>query len=123
MMPLVTSPSAQALAWSLVHFAWQGSAIGLVALACLRLWRLSAEARYGIGVIALGAMMIAPVATFGVLVTRVPAQMPIHSSALTAMPAAMPTAAVGAGDSSQAQPLSPASASGSRRRGTPMGCG
>ena len=70
MMPFANHPSAHALAWSLVHFAWQGSAIGLVALTLLRFSRLSASARYGVGVVALAIMMLAPVATFGMLAGR-----------------------------------------------------
>lgn len=40
MMAFANTPSAQALAWSLVHFAWQGSVIGLLALTVLRFSRL-----------------------------------------------------------------------------------
>ena len=70
MTSIVTLPYAQALAWSLVHFLWQGAALGLAAFVCLRFMRLSASARHAIGVITLALMVAAPVVTF---VTAAPA--------------------------------------------------
>jgi beta-lactamase regulating signal transducer with metallopeptidase domain len=69
MMSLLTEfildPSLNAFAWALVHFVWQGALIGVVAFVLLRLVRPSeASTRYLIGVTALGAMLVAPVATF-----------------------------------------------------------
>jgi len=61
---MITTPYTQALAWALVHFLWQGAAIGLVAFVVWRYARLSASAKYGIGVALLAAMLAAPVATF-----------------------------------------------------------
>jgi len=72
MTPLVASPAAKALALALVHFAWQGSVIGLGAWLCLRLVRLSANARYSVGILMLAAMLAAPVATFVRLVAASP---------------------------------------------------
>jgi beta-lactamase regulating signal transducer with metallopeptidase domain len=73
LMSFVDQSWAQALAWTLVHFIWQGGAIGLAAYLTLRLWRLSSPARYGVAVAALAAMLIAPAATFAVLATDRPA--------------------------------------------------
>ncbi|MGE3277853.1 MAG: M56 family metallopeptidase [Vicinamibacterales bacterium] len=72
-MDLVRHPAAQALAWSLVHFLWQGAALGLVAMLALRVWRpADASVRYLVGVGLMAAMLAAPVATFGLLLTAEP---------------------------------------------------
>jgi beta-lactamase regulating signal transducer with metallopeptidase domain len=62
-MELLLHPYAQVLAWALVHFLWQGALIGLVAFGLMRVPRFGAAARYTIGVTALGAMLVAPIAT------------------------------------------------------------
>lgn len=67
MVEFIQHPVVQALAWALVHFVWQGAAIGLVSYAAFRLLRTSASARYAIGVGALVATLIAPAATFVIL--------------------------------------------------------
>ena len=54
--------------WTLVHFAWQGAALALVACALLRLLRTaSSEARYVAACAALAGMLAAPVLTARVL--------------------------------------------------------
>jgi beta-lactamase regulating signal transducer with metallopeptidase domain/multidrug resistance efflux pump len=58
---------AQVLAWTLVHFIWQGAAIGLAAFLLLRIAHLTAASRYAAGVTALVVMLAAPVVTFVVL--------------------------------------------------------
>lgn len=59
------NPILQALAWTLLHFLWQGALLGLVARAGFRLLRNRApQARYLLGCAALAAMAAAPVATF-----------------------------------------------------------
>ena len=63
MADFIQHPVIQALAWALVHFVWQGTAIGLAAFVALRATR-PASARYAIGVGALALMLAAPVATF-----------------------------------------------------------
>ncbi len=60
-------PSVQALAWTLIHFIWQGAAIGLAAFLLLRIARLTARSRYIVGVATLALMLTAPVVTFVVL--------------------------------------------------------
>ncbi len=57
----------QPLAWTLVHFIWQGAAIGVAVFVLLRLARLTASSRYVIGVAALALLLSAPVVTFVVL--------------------------------------------------------
>ena len=50
--------------WTLVHFLWQGAAIGLLAAAALRLLQgASAQSRYAVSCVALAAMLASPVAT------------------------------------------------------------
>ena len=62
MADFVGHPFVQALAWTLVHFLWQGAAIAIVALVLMRSSRLP-WTRYAIGVGALAAMLVAPVVT------------------------------------------------------------
>lgn len=63
-LPLET-PILQTLAWTLLHFLWQGALLGLVARAAFWLLRDRApQARYLVGCAALAAMAAAPVATF-----------------------------------------------------------
>lgn len=62
MADFVGHPFVQALAWTLVHFLWQGAAIAIVALVLMRSSRLP-WTRYAIGAGALAAMLIAPVVT------------------------------------------------------------
>lgn len=53
-----------ALAWSLVHFVWQGAALAsLFGLAMVAMRRRSAHLRYLIGCVTLAAMALAPAAT------------------------------------------------------------
>ena len=70
MTEFMQQPVVQALAWALVHFVWQGAAIGLAAYVAFRVVRTSASARYAIGVGALVAMLAAPAATFVTLVNE-----------------------------------------------------
>jgi len=86
-------PSAQALAWALVHFVWQGAAIALVLVAVQQLGRLSASARYTSGVVAMAVMLAAPVLTFVRLstaasATPIPVSAPSSPAAVSASSAA-----------------------------------
>jgi len=69
MIDLLVSPTTlDALAWTLIHFLWQGSVIGAVAFIALRIVRPErASTRYVIGVAALGVMLATTAATFGVI--------------------------------------------------------
>jgi len=68
LLSLVHEPWAQALGWSLLHFLWQGAALGLLAWLALALLRgASARTRYGAACAALLLMVAVPVATFLVL--------------------------------------------------------
>lgn len=61
-------PWVERLAWSLVHFVWEGAAFAsflVVALALAR--RRSAGFRYVMACLTLGAMALAPLATFAIL--------------------------------------------------------
>jgi beta-lactamase regulating signal transducer with metallopeptidase domain len=59
-----------ALAWTLVHFLWQGTLIAAAAALLLRRESLTASSRYLIGVGALFVMLAAPLATYVVEVRR-----------------------------------------------------
>ena len=59
---LIQQPAAQAIAWALLQFVWQGSLIGLLAwtaLAALR--RSDADVRYVVAAIGLALMLTMPV--------------------------------------------------------------
>ena len=67
---LLEHPYAQALSWALVHFVWQGAAIGLAAWLIWRYAGWSARARYATGVAAMALMLIAPVVTVAIVGPR-----------------------------------------------------
>src|SRR6185369_9294872 len=82
MTALIASPIAQALALALVHFAWQGTVIGLAAWIGLRVLRVSATARYTVGIVMLAAMLLVPVATFVRLLDASPARFEPDTSSI-----------------------------------------
>jgi len=54
---LLREPAAQAIGWALLHFAWQGTLIGILAAIALRLLqRSAADVRYVVSAIALAMM-------------------------------------------------------------------
>ena len=73
MSALLDHPATLTLASTLLHFLWQGAIVGLSAFAILRYARLTAGTRYVVGVVALAAMLVSPVVTFGVVLSRTPA--------------------------------------------------
>jgi beta-lactamase regulating signal transducer with metallopeptidase domain len=79
MADFVQHSGIQALAWALVHFLWQGAAIGLASFVAFRLTR-SASLRYAIGVGALVAMIVAPVTTVAVLGGAAAAQTAVNAA-------------------------------------------
>jgi len=87
---------AQALAWTLLHFLWQGSAIGMAMFLLLRSTRLGASGRYVVGVAALVAMLAAPLVTLAVLArtpdSAPPVAMAAAAGVATGAPAAIETA-------------------------------
>src|SRR6187402_1205279 len=61
---LLRQPAAQAVAWALVQFTWQGAAIGvLTALTLAALRRSDADIRYLVASISLSVMLTLPVVT------------------------------------------------------------
>jgi len=91
LLSLVREPWAQTLAWTLLHFLWQGAALGLLAWLLLTLLRgASAKVRYGSACAFLLLMVVVPAATF--LILQRPAAVlaePLHLTmeAATAGPA------------------------------------
>lgn len=68
MNALFQNPWSQSLAWTLLHFLWEGAVLGLVAWIGLRLLRQrSANARYLWGCVWLGLMLTSAAATFMLL--------------------------------------------------------
>jgi beta-lactamase regulating signal transducer with metallopeptidase domain len=58
---------AEALAWTLVHFVWQGAALALAAWIVSRSLRLGASGRYALGIATLALMLASPLVTFAVM--------------------------------------------------------
>src|SRR6185295_13165722 len=73
MTPLiVNSPLVESIGWLLVHSLWQFAAIAIVAAALLWLLRrASAQMRYWCGLLALCAMVAAPLTTWSHLPLRI----------------------------------------------------
>ena len=64
MIPLLESPFAQRLAWTLLHFLWQGALLGLVAWTGFTLLRRrSPRARYALGCACLLACLVSAAST------------------------------------------------------------
>jgi beta-lactamase regulating signal transducer with metallopeptidase domain len=62
---LASQPWAQTLGWTLLHFLWQGAALGLLAWLALTLLRgASARTRYGLACACLLLMVAAPALTY-----------------------------------------------------------
>jgi beta-lactamase regulating signal transducer with metallopeptidase domain len=70
MTALTSNPSVQALAWTLVHFLWQGAAIGVLVFVWLRAGRPTAQVRYAGAIGALVALILMPAATFTLYAIR-----------------------------------------------------
>ena len=94
--------TVDALAWTLLHFLWQGALLGFAAFTLLRLARPErATTRYAIGVATLAMMLITCVSTF-VILSRQPAidrdaPMVITRAALDVKPAIEETVKDGEG--------------------------
>jgi beta-lactamase regulating signal transducer with metallopeptidase domain len=72
---LVEQPLLQVLAWTLLHFLWQGAILGLMACILLRVVRPTrSSTRYAIGVATLALMLASSVATFVMLAPRAAAR-------------------------------------------------
>lgn len=71
MAALSAWPALDALAWTLVHFLWQGCAIGLLhAVLRVLMPARRSHLRYAAGLLAMGALVCVPVCTFIVLSGR-----------------------------------------------------
>jgi beta-lactamase regulating signal transducer with metallopeptidase domain len=62
--PLFTQPAAQAVAWALLQFVWQGAVIGIItAVALAALHRSAPDVRYVVAAIGLSLMLTMPAVT------------------------------------------------------------
>lgn len=62
--PFLTTPLAEQIGWTLIHFVWQGAAVASVLGIALRLLQhRSATARYAAGCLALTAIVVFPLVT------------------------------------------------------------
>jgi beta-lactamase regulating signal transducer with metallopeptidase domain len=73
MTDILQHPYTQAFARALLHFLWQGAAIGIIGYLLLRGLRSSATARHTTGVVLLAAMLAAPAVTTWYFVREAPA--------------------------------------------------
>src|SRR5690348_8480075 len=74
---LLSDPLARTAAWTLLHFLWEGLLIGLLAWGALSLLqRRSPETRYGVGLVFLALMALAPLITFFMLLPGAHASVP-----------------------------------------------
>ena len=110
------APAATALAWTLLHFVWQGAVLAAGFVLVSRHARRGPSARYAAGVATLAAMLAAPAATYLVVtsggltggpaaIAAVPAAAPVPFAATTS--ATLPSAAGGAGTETAARPWAP----------------
>jgi beta-lactamase regulating signal transducer with metallopeptidase domain len=100
---LLEHPYAQALSWALLHFVWQGAAIGLVAWLVWRFAGWSARARYVTGVVAMALMLAAPIATFAVIAAGT-SRLPVTAARVTSVDSPAPAGPLVA----TARPVEPA---------------
>src|ERR1700756_394363 len=59
----ISPETMQALGWALLHFLWQGTALAALAAAAIAVFR-KPSTRHVIGIVALGLMLVGPIATF-----------------------------------------------------------
>lgn len=58
-------PLVESLGWTLIHFVWQGAAVGLIFAVLMRVCRhTSPNLRYAIGLVCMGALLLLPIATY-----------------------------------------------------------
>lgn len=68
-----TSPTAQALAWTLIHTLWQSALVGVLLLLCLKQLKAErAQQRYLVSLGALGIIVLAGLLTFSVMTYEAP---------------------------------------------------
>jgi beta-lactamase regulating signal transducer with metallopeptidase domain len=90
------SSSVEALGWTLLHFAWQGTAVALVLAAFLAFGRrLSPQVRYAAGCVALLVMMLGAGATFTWQEFGTPHELVIESASVRSTEGAQPSAVRG----------------------------
>jgi len=80
----ISPETVRLLALALLHFLWQGAALAALAYLLMSLCR-SASARYGVGVVVLALMLVAPVGTYFAL------QSPVQADASTQPTLAIPS--------------------------------
>ncbi|MEZ5940585.1 MAG: M56 family metallopeptidase [Planctomycetaceae bacterium] len=89
-LEILTSEISQRLGWSLLHFVWEGLAIGLIAwLGLLALRRRDSESRYRYLVLAFAALALAPVVTLFVVdpVAATSKEVEVASPTIASVPA------------------------------------
>ena len=69
-LSLLDAPAATTLAWTLMHFLWQGTVFAVLLALVMRYAGLTAAGRYAAGVTTLALMLAAPLATFTILVRQ-----------------------------------------------------
>ena len=81
---MIQQPTVDALAWTLIHFLWQGALLGVLAFFLLRLARPErSSTRYAIGVATLGLMLATCAGTFAMLNRTAPQDTASNFTAFT----------------------------------------
>ena len=108
------NPFVNVVGWTLIHFAWQGAVIGVIAASALRLAaNRSASAPYLVACAALAAMLGAPLATAALLTSSAVATS--ASMSIDSAPPGQPSSSAARGAPDLVPPVSPAEAAPSPR--------
>ncbi len=87
------NPWIHVVAWTLIHFVWQGALLAIAAAGVLRLCRhRSATTRYAVACVALTAMLLSPAITAGVLSSAVSDVAAVALPQPVSSPSIVPTA-------------------------------
>ncbi|MEP6783549.1 MAG: hypothetical protein ABI983_07760, partial [Acidobacteriota bacterium] len=105
LLDFVPQPPMQALAWTLIHFLWQGALLGAAAAVALKIARPEhASTRYTIGVATLGLMLLTCAGTFIAESRQQADEVDASIAALISSPATATTAAATAARTETATP-------------------
>jgi beta-lactamase regulating signal transducer with metallopeptidase domain len=93
---LATYPLVQPMAWTLVHFLWQGALVALALAALLGITRRSSpNVRYALALTALGFLAVLPLLTASVLRGRATESLDVAALSTQSLPPTVANAAIG----------------------------
>ncbi|MFK7821543.1 MAG: M56 family metallopeptidase, partial [Planctomycetaceae bacterium] len=89
MLPIesLNHPLTDVLGWTLIHFLWQGTLIGvLTAIVLITMKNRSASARYVASVLGFGVMAVCPLVTAAILFAQTPTATSVNFEAASVLP-------------------------------------